>query len=262
MEWPIVSALVLGFFGSLHCIGMCGPIVLVLPVGGETRGWGLAAGRMLYNLGRSITYAVFGLVIGLIGQSVALAGYQQALGITSGVLMVLSVAVPARWWKRLLPQVLSGRVTGAVQVRLGSLLKNGSSTSLFSIGLLNGFLPCGLVYTALAASLGVGSAAESALFMFLFGLGTSPALLGLSYAAGMLTHTLRRRITRWLPLGVAVMGLFFILRGLSLGIPFLSPDMDKVTSKLGSSSPMHRVVDTTGAAMEALRDSVPPCCQH
>lgn len=259
---PVLSALVLGFLGSLHCIGMCGPIVLVLPGGGETRGWGFAAGRVLYNLGRSLTYAAFGFVIGLIGQSVALAGYQQALGIVAGALMVLSVAVPGRWWKKLLPRVSSGRVTGAVQARLGGMLRNGSASSLFAIGILNGFLPCGLVYTALAASIGFGSAIESALFMFLFGVGTSPALVALSYAAGMITHTVRRRITRWLPLGVALMGVFFILRGLSLGIPFLSPDMEKVKSKMTSSSHMHQAADTSGAAMEALRDSVPPCCQH
>ena len=224
------SAFILGLVGSLHCLGMCGPIVLVLP-GTVRERWNFLAGRLLYNLGRAITYAFMGLVIGLIGQSIALAGYQQWLGIIAGALMILSVLLPSKGMRRILPTAAYDRAIEALKRRLGGLLGNSSQSSLFTIGLLNGFLPCGLVYMALAGSLTMGSAPGSALYMLLFGLGTLPVMFAASYASGLITGEMRRKITRLIPVGVVLLGLLFILRGLSLGIPFISPDMEMMKKK-------------------------------
>jgi uncharacterized protein len=226
----IWSAFVLGLVGSLHCLGMCGPIVLVLPGSARER-WSFLLSRLLYNAGRAITYAFMGLVVGVIGQSIALAGYQQWLGIVAGVLMILGVLLPSKGMRRILPARHYDSALAWLKSRLGRLLGNSSQSSLFSIGLLNGFLPCGLVYMALAGSLTMGSAPGSALYMLLFGLGTLPVMFAASYAGGLITGEMRRKITRLIPVGVVLLGLLFILRGLSLGIPFISPDMEMMKKK-------------------------------
>jgi len=248
----IWSAFVIGIIGSVHCVGMCGPIVLVLPGDGSEK-MRFFASRILYNVGRSITYAFMGLLIGFIGQSIALAGYQQWLGIAAGVLMILSVLLPTKAARKVLPTGLYDRALASVKSRLGKLLSNSSQSSLFTIGILNGFLPCGLVYMALAGSLAMGSALGGAAYMFLFGLGTLPLLVVVSYAGTLLTAGFRRKITRFLPIGVVILGLLFILRGLSLGIPFISPDMDMMKKK-GSMAPEK-------AKVELREGKAPPCCQ-
>ena len=224
------SGFILGLVGSLHCLGMCGPIVMVLP-GSVREKWAFFFGRVLYNVGRAVTYAVMGLVVGFIGQSIALAGYQQWLGIIAGTLMILSVLLPLTGIRKALPSKHFDRALAALKTRLGRLLGNSSQSSLFTIGILNGFLPCGLVYMALAASLAMGSAPGGAAYMFLFGLGTLPVMFAASYASGLITGEMRRKITRLIPVGVVILGVLFILRGLALGIPFISPDMDMMKKK-------------------------------
>jgi sulfite exporter TauE/SafE len=248
----IWSAFVIGLVGSVHCLGMCGPIVLVLP--GDVRERGrFFVSRVLYNLGRAVTYAFMGLVVGFIGQSIALAGYQQWLGIAAGVLMILSVLLPTKTARKILPTKQYDRALEALKSRLGKLLANTSQSSLFTIGILNGFLPCGLVYMALAGSLAMGSAIGGAAYMFLFGLGTLPLLFAASYAGGMITGEMRRKINRLIPVGVFLLGTLFILRGLSLGIPFISPDMDMMKKK-GSMKPDR-------AQVELMQGETPPCCK-
>jgi sulfite exporter TauE/SafE len=208
---------------------MCGPIVIVLPA----RSGSMAAfifGRILYNVGRAVTYAGMGAVVGVIGQFVVLAGYQQILGFVAGGLMIISVLLPSRFAARLLPKRMDAWMD-RIKSRLGDMLAAGSTRAMFSIGLLNGFLPCGLVYAALAASVSAGGIVGGALFMFVFGVGTIPALFTLSFAGGFITGRLRGRLTRLIPVTIAIMGLLFILRGMSLGIPFISPKMEKMISK-------------------------------
>lgn len=242
------SAFAIGAVGSLHCLGMCGPIVLVLPGDARERGRFLL-GRLLYNLGRAVTYAFMGAVAGMLGQGIAMAGFQQWLGIVAGGLMILSVIIPASVLRRVLPAGRYDRMLDALKRRMGALLGNASTRSLFTIGLLNGFLPCGLVYMALAGSLVMGSVAGGALYMLLFGLGTLPVMLVASYASGWITGEARKRITRLIPVGVFVLGVLFVLRGLSLGIPFLSPDMDMMKKK-GQAAPVH----------SQAHEQAPGCC--
>lgn len=247
---------IIGFAGSLHCIGMCGPIVLALPGSAADR-FRLIAGGILYNVGRAVTYALLGALIGLVGSSAAAAGYQRWLGIAAGALMIASVLLPQKWIDRALPRLGLSRAIGRLKTGLARLLASGSKASLFAIGFLNGFLPCGLVYAGLAGSIAAGSVAGGAVFMFLFGLGTFPAMFAASFAAGLVTAGLRRRFARLLPYAVSLMGLLFILRGLALGIPYISPKMEKMLAPSGRMTIMK--ADTLRSMPDSARVKA-ECC--
>jgi uncharacterized protein len=208
-----------GLLGSAHCAGMCGPLAVALP-GSDRRGLPLITGRVLYNAGRTLTYMLMGVAAGLLGLGAALAGYQGGLSIFAGALILLMLIFRGRFFS-------TGTVFRSVQIRnlFGRLMKSPGHSSLFSLGLLNGFLPCGLVYLALAGSAAAGSLTGSVLYMGLFGLGTIPVMLALSLAPGWLSPAARRRMSKLIPPGAAIIAVLLILRGLSLGIPFLSPDL-------------------------------------
>ncbi len=224
----ILSGLALGFFGSLHCIGMCGPIALALPSQSKSK-LGFYSGRMLYNLGRVITYSIMGLIIGLIGQKINLAGYQQIVSIVLGVVILITVLLPSRvknYFIQLKPVRL---ITKALQSSIGVLFRNGSQTSLLGIGVLNGFLPCGFVYVALAGAVALGNVEKSIFFMALFGIGTIPAMFSASVITTLFGQNFRQKVHRAIPAFAAVLAIIFILRGLNLGIPYLSPKLKTIT---------------------------------
>ncbi len=144
------TALVLGFLGSFHCIGMCGPIALA--VGGKS-GQPFLWNKIIYNLGRSLTYSLLGLVIGSIGFSLSLAGVQQGVSIAMGLMVVLLSVSYKKADKFLTIPAFSGIVVW-IKSRLTKYLRNGSKLAFFSTGLVNGLLPCGMVYMALIVAWG------------------------------------------------------------------------------------------------------------
>jgi hypothetical protein len=218
----IVSGLLVGLMGSVHCAGMCGPLALALPTGGK-RGWSLLAGRLSYNAGRIVTYALLGLVVGAVGRGIALLGYQQTLSIVLGAALVLTSLAPAAV-RRVLPRVPgAGAAQSRISNALGMLFRRRSSASLFLVGILNGFLPCGFVVAALAGAATSGSEAAGAMFMAGFGAGTVPIMLGLSMAGYRLPGGFRTKLVALLPWFGVLLGLLLIVRGLGLGIPYLSP---------------------------------------
>ncbi|MDZ7607987.1 MAG: sulfite exporter TauE/SafE family protein [Cyclobacteriaceae bacterium] len=220
----IWTALAIGFVGSFHCIGMCGPIALALPMSQNSR-LHLVSGRVLYNLGRAFTYAGIGLLAGLIGQSLSLAGIQQAVSIVSGVLILIIVLIPSSVSQKLSLLKPAYGFTSLLKRKFRSLLTKKSLRSLFYIGVINGFLPCGLVYLALAGAVAMAGILEGAAYMFLFGLGTIPVMLAVSLAGNFVSQKLRIRINRWIPAIMVVLAVLFILRGLNLGIPYISPEL-------------------------------------
>ncbi|HWO57788.1 MAG TPA: sulfite exporter TauE/SafE family protein [bacterium] len=232
IEW-MSAAFLVGVLGSLHCIGMCGPIALALPAGGGSRGRVLI-GRLVYNAGRVTTYMLLGAAVGTIGRAMALAGWQQAVSIVAGAGILVAVLVPRRWVRAILPET----ATGGFVTRLGGLWRrlfaHGSLTAMLSIGLLNGFLPCGFLYMALGASAVSGSPWQAAAYMGAFGLGTVPSILATSLFGPFLAPNLRRRLVRILPVGAAALGLLLLLRGLSLGIPYISPKVHAATQAVDS----------------------------
>lgn len=214
-----------GLLGSFHCVGMCGAIALALP--GQL-GAGAArylGGRLLYNLGRVSTYATLGAGAGLLGQSLRLAGVQQSLSIASGGLILLLVAVPEHHTARLAGALGFGRPLAWVKATLGRLFQQASLPALFATGVLNGLLPCGLVYLALAGALSAPGVAGAAAYMALFGLGTLPLMLGLALSGRLVPLVWRGRMRQAVPYAASVLALLFIVRGLGLGIPYLSPQL-------------------------------------
>lgn len=227
----VLSGLALGFLGSLHCIGMCGPIALALPSQSKSK-FTFYSGRILYNLGRVLTYSIMGLIIGLIGQKINLAGYQQIVSIALGVVILIAVLLPAHiknYFIKLKPVQL---MTKRLQSSIGVLFRKGSQSSLFGIGVLNGFLPCGFVYVALAGAVALGNIDKSILFMALFGIGTIPAMFSASIVTNLLGQNIRKKIHRAIPVFASVLAVIFILRGLNLGIPYLSPKLKTSTQAL------------------------------
>jgi len=216
------TAFLIGLAGSLHCIGMCGPIAVALPTGDLSR-LILLSGRLLYNIGRSITYGIMGVVAGLIGQAAHVGGYQQMLSISLGVLLLLAIILPSRFGALLTGSQLHARLTARLGRIWTKLTASASQSSLFTIGILNGFLPCGLVYVALAGAVSTGHPVAGGLYMVTFGLGTLPVMLAVSLAGRLLGSKIRRRMRQLLPVGGVILATLFILRGLSLGIPYVSP---------------------------------------
>ena len=222
----LLTALLLGMLGSLHCVGMCGPIALALPVVSNDK-WGKVKGVLAYNTGRVFTYTVLGLVFGLLGKTFIIAGYQQALSITLGVLILTIVLLPSTISQRFgFTTVLFKPVT-KLKSALGKLFTKKTYSSLFSIGLLNGLLPCGLVYTGVAGAIALADPLKASAFMVFFGLGTVPAMLALSLAGQKLSMVVRNNFRKVSMVFVTAMAVLLIMRGLNLGIPYVSPELDK-----------------------------------
>jgi uncharacterized protein len=214
------TAFILGLFGSLHCAGMCGPLALALPVT-SGRPAGFFAGRAAYNLGRIATYCALGLVFGLIGKSLALAGIQRWVSIALGLALLIGLFTSRKLalWRPVTSLV--ERLKSA----MGALLRRRSADALLVLGLLNGLLPCGLVYVACAGATATGDLFQGALYMLAFGIGTVPMMLAISLSGKLLPYSVRLRLLKTVPVAVFVLAALLILRGMSLGIPYVSPDL-------------------------------------
>lgn len=212
------TAFIIGFLGSFHCVGMCGPIALALPGSDESLGSQLIK-KFLYNSGRILTYTLFGAVFGLAGYSISLAGFQRPLSIILGAVIILAVIIPKKYSSEL--QRLPGIhfLFRRLQKGIKSLMKRKSNGSFLTIGILNGFLPCGFVYAGLAASLTTGSVLNGMLFMAVFGLGTFPAMMVMSMAPSFISLKMRSKINKFVPYFAVLLGILLIARGLLMGDP-------------------------------------------
>ena len=217
-----LSALILGLLGSLHCIGMCGPIAFMLPVD-RTNTVRKVGQISIYHAGRLLAYGIIGLMFGLIGKSLYIFGMQQHLSIAIGVLMILIVLLPHKFFSKYNFSKPIFSLISKVKSALGQALKKKSSDTLLTIGFLNGFLPCGLVYMAVLGAIAAGQAVQGSLYMVLFGIGTIPLMTTAIYLGKFLNVKTKNRIQKAIPAVVILIGLLFILRGLGLGIPFISP---------------------------------------
>jgi integral membrane protein len=201
---------------------MCGPIALLIPLQRQHKGFrSLQLGA--YFIGKTLAYTLMGLLFGLVGEGIFIAEYQQEFSIFAGLLMILMglFSLLHLRVKGLGNPLLKG--FSLLKNALGKQLSKKTLTSSLSIGFLNGFLPCGLVYTALFGALAMGNWWGSMIYMTAFGVGTIPLMLLLILLGDFLPLALRRRLNQWLPLVVILVGILFILRGLGLGIPYLSP---------------------------------------
>lgn len=218
----LVSALILGLLGSLHCVGMCGPIAFMLPVD-RTNSFKKISQITTYHFGRLLAYSIIGLAFGLIGKSLYIFGMQQQLSIAIGIIMIILVLIPYKILGKYNLSRPLNKLISKVKSSLGKALKKKTTDTFLTIGFLNGFLPCGLVYMAVFGAVATGNLLEGSLYMVLFGLGTIPLMTTAIYLGKFLNSTVKQRIQKAIPVFIIIIGVLFILRGLGLGIPYLSP---------------------------------------
>jgi len=218
----LYTALIFGLISSFHCIGMCGPIAMMLPVD-RSNPTKKVTQIITYHLGRITAYGTIGFVFGLLGRGFFMAGMQQKLSIIIGILMIVAIVIPEKTFAQYNFSKPVFRLISKVKQALGNQFKKKSYQSLFTIGLLNGFLPCGMVYVALFGAVAMQSISFGVVYMVLFGLGTVPLMSTVVYINSFLTVPMRNKIQKAIPYVVVLIGVLFILRGLGLGIPYVSP---------------------------------------
>ena len=218
----LVSAFILGIAGSIHCAGMCGPIAFMLPLG-QSKGFVKAFRVFLYHFGRLLSYSILGLFFGIIGKSLHLFGLQQTLSIIIGVLMVLWIFFPIQRIKYFSFTKPLYMIISKVKTALGKELTKKTPDTFLTIGFLNGFLPCGLVYMAVFGAIAIGQIWQGGLYMTFFGIGTIPLMTVMVYVSNFLSGSVRQQLQKAIPVVVVIIGLLFIIRGMGLGIPYLSP---------------------------------------
>ncbi|MFM2360671.1 MAG: hypothetical protein RLY16_2664 [Bacteroidota bacterium] len=229
MEQLFGAAFGMGLLGSLHCIGMCGPLALSLPISGESSVYKFA-GAAIYNLGRVITYSIMGIIFGMIGKTVSIAGYQQWLSILAGLVILFLVLAPGLMGKHG-PSFLN-KYFDLVRNTLARFFQQNNLHSLLFTGMLNGLLPCGLVYMAMAGALATGDILDSMLFMAFFGAGTLPMMWGVIYFGNFISFQIRSKIRKAYPVFLSLTACLLIVRGLGLGIPYLSPKENIVSHEV------------------------------
>lgn len=218
----LYTALLFGLVGGFHCIGMCGPIAFMLPIDRNQKVRGIWQ-TTLYHLGRIFSYAMIGALFGLLGKGFYFFGLQQQISIAVGLIMILSIVAPKLFSKFSISKPIY-RFTSSIKNKLGQSLKKKESSTFFTIGFLNGLLPCGLVYMAMIASLTSTTILEGVLYMVLFGLGTVPLMSAVVILENLTNYINRQKIQKVIPYVVVIIGFVFVLRGLGLGIPYISPE--------------------------------------
>jgi sulfite exporter TauE/SafE len=215
-----LTAFVLGLVGSFHCAGMCGPLTLALPTK-STASSPFVLGRVLYNAGRIFTYCVLGLVFGVLGKTLFLAGIQRWVSIALGLILLLGLLVSKRFgWRH-----PAYKLIGHLKSFMTDMLRRRSLASLAVLGLLNGLLPCGLVYVAAAGAIATGALLPSVGYMAAFGAGTLPMLMSIAFFGKLTPVAFRLKLQSAIPVAVFLLATLLILRGMSLGIPYVSPDL-------------------------------------
>lgn len=218
----LYSAFIFGLISSLHCIGMCGPIAMMIPVD-RTNPAKKVTQIITYHIGRLSAYATIGLIFGLVGKGFFLAGIQQRLSIFIGIAMIITIVTPERVLANYNFSKPVYRLISKIKSSLGKQFKNKSYQSLFTIGLLNGFLPCGMVYVALFGAIAMQSVPSGVLYMLLFGISTIPMMSSVIFFNSIMTVRFRNKVQKVIPYVGVIIGVLFILRGLGLGIPYISP---------------------------------------
>jgi len=221
-----ITGWIMGALGSFHCIGMCGPLALALPA--NTTGWQQHfTATLLYNAGRVVTYSMFGLLAGLVSAGFSLFGWQQAISLTAGIIIAAMILLP-----RLFPAQLGSfnpgqRFFSRLRNIFGQLFFKNNRSAFFAVGLLNGMIPCGMVYLAMAGATATGTILNAVLFMAAFGLGTLPVMWSIAFWGQVMHAGIRSNIRKAYPYLMGIMACLLMLRGMGLGIPYISPSKEQ-----------------------------------
>jgi len=231
------AALSLGVLGSFHCIGMCGPLAFSLPLNNNSD-FAKFTGSLLYNFGRIVTYSTLGLFFGLAGKSFSIFGFQQWLSITAGIVILFFLLIPKKQITNTTINNITSKYNYQIRSALGQLFLKKNYQSLFAIGLLNGLLPCGLIYMAVAGAIASADPFRSAFFMAAFGLGTLPVMWSVTFFGNYIGIGFRQKIRKAYPIMMALMACLLIVRGLGLGIPYVSPAINNHPNEVQMCYPM------------------------
>ena len=215
----------MGLIGSVHCIGMCGPLVMALPIAQQTnfQKW---QSILLYHAGKISSYTILGILLGLFGSQLPLYGVQENLSIVMGSIMLLYVVYVFVIKPKFIPIFLQFNLQYTFIVKkMGQLFKSKHRAVFYFIGILNGLLPCGMIYVALTSALATQDILQGGLIMTFFGIGTMPALIMVAIGGQYFGITIRKKIQNLLPIFIFTVGVLLILRGMNLGIPFISPHL-------------------------------------
>lgn len=212
-------AFTLGFFGSLHCIGMCGPLALAVQTSKRVNGTTAFFSSLLYNIGRTIGYISLGLLFGLLGSAASLGGAQRVVSVVLGVTMVLFFLFSVNPDQLVSKIPALNRFYASTSQKLFGLLRRSKRVPSLYLGTINGFLPCGLVYIAVAGAISLGNIWGSMGFMLFFGLGTFPAMIGVTLGHQAVNQKIRVSLKRLYPIITLVMGAYLIYRGLMSKLP-------------------------------------------
>ncbi|MBL7781665.1 MAG: sulfite exporter TauE/SafE family protein [Saprospiraceae bacterium] len=220
------TPLLLGLAGSLHCVGMCGPLMLALPLPDSARR-AVVAQILVYQTGRILSYSLLGVLFGLLGKGIAIAGFQQILSLLSGF-FIIAMAVLAWRFERLVTALPGfGAFTRTIQHQLGKMMRRHGAGASFSVGMLNGLLPCGMVYAALAGAISTTDSAQGGIFMALFGVGTLPLLLTVNLAGRSLGFKWRAKMKVVQPILLTLAGILLLQRGLHLDLSLFESAVPK-----------------------------------
>ncbi|SFF03034.1 sulfite exporter TauE/SafE family protein [Thermoflexibacter ruber] len=218
------SAFIFGLLGSFHCVGMCGAIALSIPMNISTR-IALVKDTLFYNLGRVMMYSIIGLLAGIFGRTFVSLGYQQWLSLVVGLLIISAFIIPTRLQDAVFHYIGLDFLQKKIRKLFGKFITKPTPLNLLFTGILNGMLPCGFVYIALAGAVLTGDWIDSMLYMAVFGLGTIPMMAITTLSGNLVTIQFRNRIKKLKPYLAILVAFLFIIRGLSLGIPYLSPKL-------------------------------------
>ncbi len=174
---------------------------------------------MQYHLGRVITYAILGGLIGLLGRGLFLAGLQRSFSIGAGILLLIMAVFSLKASSSLVSIPVVNRAFFWVKSMMGRLLKNKSPSSILYIGMLNGLLPCGLVYMAIVGAVSTGAVIKGMGYMALFGLGTVPLVLVASVVGTFAGIRLRNTLRKLVPVLLVAFAVLLIMRGLNFDLP-------------------------------------------
>jgi hypothetical protein len=236
----LIAAILLGLTSNIHCIGMCGPIALAVPLKRDTN-FNIFSGILQYTFGRILTYSILGFIIGIVGLTASTLGILQWVSILTGMIMI-GFALSKWFGFKISLTSPFGYKLPFISKGFGSLIKSDFPFKLFLFGMLNGLLPCGMVYFALLNALVAGDMLNGALSMALFGLGTSPGLIAIAFAANKIPNSFRMKFSKYATTLLFSVGFLVVLRGMNLNIPLISP---KIESKTHSSENLKSPKKTT-----------------
>lgn len=220
----MIGAFLTGLLGSLHCLGMCGPLAMALPgKPGESQG-SFLGGRLAYNSGRIFTYSLLGGIVSFVGMAAAMFEVQQYVSLLLGTILIfMALRSMVRHSKKVRKRSALDRW---VFNRFSFFMQRPIPGRLFILGALNGLLPCGLVYIGLFQAALTSNIPTGMLTMAVFGLGTLPMMLGVSLSGNWLRRQLQGKARLILPSLMLVLGIMLGIRGMALGIPYLSPSLN------------------------------------